>query len=176
MSFVNDLLRRVTRWRLDTSTPGVQADVEILADEPRRDLEVAESYGFTAAPPVDVTEGVALFFGGDSDHGMVLTWLDKTYRPRHLKAGEVALYSQHGQMMLLDKDGRVSINDKAGSMVVMDGVGGISLSPAGGIVTVNGALHATGDVKAGAISLQNHTHPQNSGNHFGGGASTGVAQ
>ncbi|TDO97446.1 phage baseplate assembly protein V [Marinomonas balearica] len=34
----------------------------------------------------------------------------------------------------------------------------------------------SGDVVVNGISLVNHTHPQNAGNHYGGGASTGAAQ
>ncbi|ADZ93401.1 phage baseplate assembly protein V [Marinomonas mediterranea] len=40
-------------------------------------------------------------------------------------------------------------------------------------VQLNGG---SGDVVVNGISLVNHTHPQNAGNHFGGGASTGAAQ
>lgn len=40
-------------------------------------------------------------------------------------------------------------------------------------VTVNGAA---GDVTVNGISLVNHTHPQNSGNHYGGGVNTGAAE
>ena len=40
-------------------------------------------------------------------------------------------------------------------------------------VTVTGAA---GDVTVNGISLVNHTHPQNSGNHHGGGVSTGAAE
>ena len=40
-------------------------------------------------------------------------------------------------------------------------------------VTVNGAV---GDVTVNGVSLVNHTHPQNSGNHYGGGVNTGAAQ
>lgn len=42
-----------------------------------------------------------------------------------------------------------------------------------GDVTVKGNVTVTsGDVVADGISLKQHTHPQNSGNHFGGGANT----
>ena len=35
---------------------------------------------------------------------------------------------------------------------------------------------ASGDITVNGISLVNHTHPQNAGNHYGGGTNTGSAQ
>ena len=40
-------------------------------------------------------------------------------------------------------------------------------------VTLTGAA---GDVMVNGVSLVNHTHPQNSGNHHGGGVNTGAAE
>lgn len=55
--------------------------------------------------------------------------------------------------------------------LIMSGAGG-----AGGVAQITGSIETTGDVKAGSISLQGHSHAQNNGNDWGGGVNTGVAQ
>lgn len=174
------LIRRVLRMRIDTSTPGVQADIESLAGETHRDVEVAESYGETACPPDDVLEGPGLFVGGESDHGMVLAWLDRVHRPTGLEPGETVRYSMFGQRIKFDKLGQVLITDGSGSTVQMLANGDIVCTPSSGLMVVDGELEVTQnmniagelhvigniktdsnvqadlDVTAGAISLQNH--------------------
>jgi hypothetical protein len=53
--------------------------------------------------------------------------------------------------------------DGAGSIILMDGAGGINITSQ--TLTHNG-------INIGAT----HSHPQNSGNHFGGGVNTGAPQ
>jgi len=180
---VMGLIRRVLRMRINTSTPGVQADIESLAGEPHRDVEVAESYGETACPPDDVLEGPALFIGGESDHGMVLAWLDRVHRPTGLEPGETVRYSKFGQRIKFDKEGQVLITDGTGSTVQMLANGDIVCTPSSGVMKVAGELevagdirgganmHAISDVTAGPRSLQNHVH----GGVEPGPANTGVA-
>lgn len=156
------LVRRVLRRTINTATPGVQAQVESLADEVHGDVEVAESYGETACPPADVLEGIGLFVGGESDHGMVLAWLDRVHRPTGLEPGETVRYSVFGQRIKFDKLGQVLITDGAGSTVAMLANGDIVSTPASGVMKVVGSLQVSGnihadlDVTAGAISLKNH--------------------
>ena len=165
MSMLTRLIRRVLRQSIDTSTPGVQAQVESLADEVHREVEVLETYGVTACPPDDVPEGLAVFVGGEADHAMVLGWLDRIYRPRGLKPGEVALYSMHGQRVFLDELGQLTLSDKAGSTVLLAQDGTVTITPAAGQLTINanvtidGTVNASGDVVAGSVSLQGHVHP-----------------
>lgn len=51
----------------------------------------------------------------------------------------------------------IRIVDLNGNMVEMTS-SGVSITPAGGIMTVNGSLKVTGDVMAGTISLMSHLH------------------
>lgn len=155
---LSGLLRRVIRHAHTTDTPSVQADIESLADERHRDVEVLESYGYTASPPDAVREGLAAFVGGQSDHGLVLGWLDKTHRPRGLKFGEVCLYASHGQTLLLDDLGQVVATSKAGSTIKLLANGDVQVTPASGVMRLTGSLRATGDVVAGSVSLQDHVH------------------
>jgi phage baseplate assembly protein V len=170
------LVRRVLRRSITTATPSAQAQVESLADEVHNDVEFAESYGETACPPDDVPEGISLFVGGQSDHGLVLAWLDKLHRPTGLEPGETVRYSVFGQTLKFDKLGQVVITSGAGSTIQMAANGDIVCTPASGVMKVNGKLvvsedldvggdingagnvQAELDVTAGGLSLQAHAH------------------
>lgn len=163
------LVRRVLRRSITTTTPSAQAQVESLADEVHNDVEFAESYGETACPPDDVPEGIALFVGGQSDHGLILAWLDKAHRPTGLEPGETVRYSVFGQRIKFDKLGQVLITSGAGSTIQMEASGDIVFAPASGVMKVNGRIEATEDVTAGTVSLQSHVH----GGIEPGGGNTG---
>lgn len=172
MSLMN-LMRRVLRQSFDATTPGAQTQVESLADEVHREVEVLEPYGLAVHPPADVVEGVATFIGGESDHGIVLGWMDRTHRPTDLQPGEVCHYSSHGQTIKFDQLGQVVVSDRSGSRITLHQDGSISIEPSAGRlrvvadVQVHGGITATGDVVAGSISLQNHVH---------GGVRSGLSQ
>lgn len=143
------MIRRVYRRALDATTPSQQVQVESLADEPHRDVEVIEDYGLSAVPPADVDEGLAVFVAGESDHGVVIGWFDKVHRPRDLVPGEVKLYSSFGQTVFLDKLGQVVITSASGSTTQMLASGDIVHTPSSGKMKVIGDLEVTKNVKAG---------------------------
>jgi phage gp45-like len=160
-----NLIRRVFRHTLTLDTPSVQAQVESMSDELHNDVESVQTYGFNAAPVADVNEGVALFVNGQSDHGVIVSWIDKTYRPA-VVIGEVQLYAKTDagvSTFTLKKDGSIRVTPANGK-IVFDAD-----------MQVNGRIDSTGDMQAGTISLQGHKHPQNIGNHFGGGVNTGAS-
>jgi len=71
-------------------------------------------------------------------------------------AGDDAIHVKGNVNIVVDNDATVTVGDNA-------------------TVTVGNTLYATapnGDVYVDGVSLVNHTHPQNSGNHFGGGTDT----
>jgi phage baseplate assembly protein V len=168
------LVRRVLRRGIDTSTPSVQVQIESSADELHGDVEVQETYGMTAHPPDDVLEGIGLFIAGESDHGIVIGWMDKLHRPKGLEAGEVEFYAVFGQSLKFDKLGQVVITDATGSKTTLQANGDIVHAPSSqkmkvigqlevtkGITAVEGIasqgdIHANGDVTADAISLRHH--------------------
>lgn len=165
MSFdrIMGLVRRVTRRATDTDTPSVQVQLESMADEPHRDVEVLETYGFTAHPPATVPEGIAIFVGGNADHGIVLGWLDKSHRPQGLKEGETESYSvhgqslryndkgevilkavQHGQSLTFNDQGEVEIVAQAGQRVLLDRMGQVVIKDQAGSTF---SMLASGDVE-----------------------------
>ena len=47
------------------------ADVELLAGEKRRGIEVMQQFGFSSRPKGDV-DGIALFVGGSRNNGVII--------------------------------------------------------------------------------------------------------
>ncbi len=177
------LVRRVLRRAIDTSTPSVQVQIESAADELHGDVEVSETYGMTTNPPADVLEGIGLFVAGESDHGLVMSWLDKVHRPKGLEPGEVVFYAAFGQRIKFDKLGQVIVTDQSGSTFSLLASGDITAVPSSGIFKVVGAIHATENIESDAVvkgavdvqtgsgvSLENHVHS----GVVAGGANTGA--
>lgn len=97
-------LRRFTLKAINTETPSQQAQIETMADQLHSEVEVVESYGITACPPDEVNIGVSGHIGGKSDHGMILGFIDKIFRPKNLKRGEVVVYTKWGGKIELFED------------------------------------------------------------------------
>lgn len=103
--------------------PGRQeAQVRLLEDELRDGVERFQDYGFTSVP-LPGAEGVAVFVGGNRDHGLIVAMDDRRYRIKGLEGGEVALYTCDDQ-------------DEAGHRIVFK---------RGGLIEVRGA---TIDIRA----------------------------
>ncbi|WP_174889470.1 phage baseplate assembly protein V [Candidatus Williamhamiltonella defendens] len=99
------LWSRVVVQRLINSTASQQVDISLLAGETKNGMEYLEPYGFTSTAHSGA-EGVALFLGGDRSHGIVINLADRRYRLKSLKSGEVALYTDEGDSIVL-KRGRL---------------------------------------------------------------------
>ncbi len=78
------------------------------ADETRDGCERFQEYGFTSMPLAGA-EAVVLFVGGRRDHGLVVAVDDRRHRMAGLEAGEVALYTNAGQSIVLKADGSIEI-------------------------------------------------------------------
>jgi phage gp45-like len=157
---MKNYIQRVILRMLKLNTPSIQAQVEAQEGNIQDDVEVVQNYGFNAVPADNVQEGIILYVNGQADHGVVISWIDKANRPKIVK-GEVQVYAKTPAGL---------------SSITLKNDGSIEIKPANGIVKLTGKLECTGDVIAGNISLQQHTHPQNNGNHFGGGVNTGASQ
>lgn len=83
---------------------GLQAS--FMQGEVKDGLEHFQPYGFTHHPHAGA-EAVAVFLGGNRDHGIVIVVDDRRYRLKPLAAGEVALYDDLGQMVHLKRNGAV---------------------------------------------------------------------
>lgn len=98
------LLRGVVR----RARPGggtLRLQVETLAGDLQDDLEAFQDYGF-ASVPQDGAEVLVGSLAMARDHSIALRVEDRRYRLKTLSAGEVALYTDEGDSVVLER-GRV---------------------------------------------------------------------
>ena len=76
-----------------------------LSGEKLQDNELFQHYGCTSNPPAG-SMCVVVPVGGKTQHGIIIATEHGTYRLKNLKSGEVALYSDEGDSIVL-KRGRI---------------------------------------------------------------------
>ena len=81
-----------------------RAKATFLAGEIRDALEVVQNFGFTSNPP-DGSELVAVFVGGNREHGLIVGTNDRATRITGLAKGESAQYNLNGDKWHLKADG-----------------------------------------------------------------------
>jgi phage baseplate assembly protein V len=115
--------------------------IRLGKDETRDRTPRFAEYGFASSPKAGA-RAIAIFMAGDRSNGAVIATDDPRYRPVGLQAGEVAIYDDQGQTILISRSGIVI---KGASKPIT-----IQNCPS---VTVQG-----GDVLADTISLKHHVH------------------
>lgn len=85
--------------------------VQLLDGEVLDNVERAQQYGFTSVPQAGAEVFVA-FVGGDRGHGVVLAVDDRRYRLKGLKGGEVALYTDEGDSIILKRDNHIEVKTR----------------------------------------------------------------
>lgn len=97
------MLRRAI-VRVVTDDAGIQlVQVDGLAGETVDRCERLQSYGFTSVP-LPGAEAILSGAGGIRSHPLVLAIDDRRYRLRGLAGGEVAIYDDQGQTIVLHRD------------------------------------------------------------------------
>ena len=168
---IQNCIARATVKLVDSSKKTQSLQIGLLAGEIKGNIEHMEPYGFTSHPKPGA-EAVALFFGGDRSNGVVIMTPDKRYRLVSLAEGEVAIYDDQGQKVVLARDG-IKVDTTKTLTATCGDVAKITapkITLNAATVEVIGSLEAAGDVKAGSISLNSHTH---SGVEPGGGSTGG---
>lgn len=105
------LSNMVARGTLGTVGDGSKlqtGQVNLLADEVKDGVERFQQYGFTSVPHAGA-EAVVLFPGGTRDHGLILAVDDRRYRLTGLQGGEVALYTDEGDKIVLKRGGIIEM-------------------------------------------------------------------
>lgn len=82
--------------------------VALLADELRGDVERFQNYGFTSHP-MPGAEAVAVSVAGSRDHVIVVVVDDRRYRLKGLAEGEVAIYTDEGDHIVIKRGGTIEI-------------------------------------------------------------------
>lgn len=107
--------------------------IELLDDETQDGVEHFQPYGLAAHPHAGA-EAIALSVGGLRSHAVVLAVGDRRYRLKGLQAGEVALYDDQDQMVLIGREG-IRIVSPLGVAIETDGDFSVD---AGGAVSIRG--------------------------------------
>ena len=79
--------------------------VDGLSGEQLQDNELFQHYGYTSNPPAG-TMAIVLPVGGKTAHGIIVATEHGTYRLKNLASGEVAIYTDEGDSIIL-KRGRL---------------------------------------------------------------------
>ena len=77
---------------------------ETMAGDLRDDVEHFEPYGFTSEPKTGA-EPLIVALDGDREHSIAICVADRRYRLTGLTSGEVALYDDQGQKVVLAREG-----------------------------------------------------------------------
>lgn len=167
---------------VNTSGPVALVRGEGLAGENCVDEELFQHYGYTSAPPAG-TMKIVVPIGGATSHSIVIATEHEQYRLKALKPGEVAIYTDEGDSIVLAR-GRViniktktlnieaedSVNIKTPTVNVdhalnvakqITGKGGMSMS--GGDGARIDSLHVDNDAVIGGKSFTGHKHPETGG-------------
>jgi phage gp45-like len=141
----------------DDSGPVHRAQVRAMAPEQIDNIPVLQLYGLASHAMVG-SDAMALFLSGDRSNAVIVATNNQAARMRNLKSGEVALYTDEGDSVLLSRGRIVSI--KCGTKVHID-------CP---LVELTGDLHVQGAIIAGygggdQVGLQTHIHTQGGDSH-----------
>lgn len=101
---VQMMLARAVVQLVDDSL-GIQAvQLAVLDGELVEGAERMQDYGFTSVP-FPGAEAVVAFPGGLRSHGLVVAVGDRRYRLKGLQAGEVAIYDDQEQRVVIGREG-----------------------------------------------------------------------
>jgi len=110
-SSLNNLIARAVLNVLNTATKCQGVSLTLIGGEPIANVEHIEPYGFTSAALAGA-EAVVLFPSGDRSHGVAIAVADRRYRLKGLAGGEVAIYTDEGDSIILKRDNVIEATTK----------------------------------------------------------------
>jgi phage baseplate assembly protein V len=155
------VMNMVARGVIESSNDnsGIQRqDLSLLYEEGKDAVERFQNYGFSSHPKRG-SEAITVFFGGGRDHGIILACDDRTFRIRGLGEGEVAIYSDEGDTIILKRNNVMEVttktlNVKAETVVNLQSpsVTIAGVDGAAGSVTVTGNLTVSQTIQADTVN------------------------
>ncbi|ELY4100554.1 phage baseplate assembly protein V [Cronobacter sakazakii] len=159
---ISNLAARAVLAALDSSRKCQAAGLKLIAGDTKENVEYIEPYGFTSTAHAGA-EAVVLFPSGDRSHGVVISVSDRRYRLKGLRSGEVAVYTDEGDSIVL-KRGRVTeittselvVNAESkislnAPQLVVNASSGVSFTTP--TITTSGDFSAAGEVSDGVGTM-----------------------
>lgn len=160
--YIRQYVARLVRWGVMSESPskgfvrmqGREHDAEEPDDQ--EVMRFLQQYGLRSRPRPGSEMAAVSVLGASNNRVCVATETPGT-GPDSQEDGEVELYAQFGQRVILDKDGQITITAK-GATVRIDTNGNITIDPAGGkdLVLAGGSATVSreGDMAdGGALSV-----------------------
>lgn len=199
MDACRNLVSRGVVTRTDDAPKMQTMQLALLADEIQEGAERFQQYGLTSRPQ-DGAEAVCFFVGADRSHPVVLAVDDRRFRITSLQPGEVCLYTDEGDRILLGRDHHITIStlhltvdaedatlnatskvtvntpeaEFSGHVTVRQGIawGGAAKGLEGPARMEGGLTNTGGEISSNGKVLDTHVHP---GVEPGGGTTGGPA-
>lgn len=156
---------------VDSSTLMQELQLEALADELLDGIEHFEQYGYTCNPQPGA-EALLANIGGSRSKAVAICVADRRFRLKNMASGEVALYTDEGDVIHFKRGNHIYI-DSAAKVTVkapnVDITASTKVTMTTPLLEVTGDINAGGDVVGNGISLDNHVH----GGVSPGGSNTG---
>lgn len=128
------------------SAPNISlAQVSGLSGEIVQDNELMQNFGFSSNPPIG-SQAIILPLGGKTSQGVIIATEHSSYRIKNLKSGEVAIYTDEGDSIVLKRGHLIEVTTQT-----------LKITATTKVEMVTPLLQITGgDVKADTISLKIH--------------------
>lgn len=107
------MVRRVTLKNVRDDGETQRASVEVADGIWRDDVEIMQPYGFASHVPEDGALALVLAVGGDEGDLVVLPIGNPSKRMGGLKAGEVGVYNEHGDRLVMTAGGALNVETGA---------------------------------------------------------------
>ncbi len=163
---IDGLAARATVLAVDDTQPQQRTQVGLVGAEVRDQVEHFQPYGFTAVPKAGA-EALVIFVGGRRQHPIVMPVNDRRRRLRGLQPGEVAIYTDEGDYLIIRRGGSIEIKGATGVTVTSPNVkftgsveidGDVDIKGNALVEGGSGIVVSHGDVAAGTIQLKTHHH------------------
>ena len=158
---VRTLFRLAELLRVDSAGAVQTVQIKTGADETLSDVQHREPYGYASHPKKDGAQPLVVALNGDPSHSLVIMVGNRKYRLKGLAEGEVALYDDQAQSVILKRD-KIQINAPLG--YEFNGEGTFN-----GDSVFNGSTNFFGQVKANNKVIDDtHGHTGDSGGPING--------
>lgn len=154
-----------------------QMQNSLLAGELKSGIEHYQDYGFTSVP-LPGMETLVVFCGGDRSNGVVVAVGDRQFRLKQLQPGEVALYTDEGDIIKLCRNRKIQVTTLHMEVNATEDVTyntkTMTVNASAGVKFNTPMVEGSGDVKDATSTMQamrdtynGHAHPGDSGGQTG---------